>query len=170
VICELKHWDYLLKYTQYPILVIINHANLIYYCHSYKIGQWVAGYITEYEQYNIQLAYWPGAFNRADTLSWQPDYASDPYNDELVIMLPEHLFIPPNTPVIELQTCPFHTWIICLDATGLTNDNNDNPQNHNDLMQICSINDDNINTDIKMETPPRSTKEPPTVRKLACPV
>jgi hypothetical protein len=102
VIRGLKHWDYLLKCAKHPILVITDHANLTYYCHPHKIKQRMAGYIAEYEQYNIQLAYRPGASNRADTLSQQPDYAPDPYNDEPVVALPEHLFVPPNTPVIQL--------------------------------------------------------------------
>jgi len=69
VIRGLKHWDYLLKCAKHPILVITDHANLMYYRHLYKIGQHVAGYIGEYKQYNIQLAYRPGALNRANALS-----------------------------------------------------------------------------------------------------
>jgi len=57
VICGLKHWDYLLKCTKHPVLIITNHTNLTYYRHPHKIGQCVASYIGEYEQYNIQLAY-----------------------------------------------------------------------------------------------------------------
>jgi len=63
VINGLKHWDYLLKCAKHPILVITDHANLTYYCHPHKIGQCVASYIGEYEQYDIQLAYRPGASN-----------------------------------------------------------------------------------------------------------
>ena len=107
VIRGLKHWDYLLKSAKYPILVITDHANLTYYRHPHKIGQRIAGYIGEYEQYDIQLAYRPGALNCADALSHRPDYAPDPYNDEPVVALPEHLFVPLNTPTIELQTRPF---------------------------------------------------------------
>jgi RNase H-like domain found in reverse transcriptase len=69
VIHGLKHWDYLLKFAQHPVLVITDHANLTYYHHPYKIGQQVAGYIAEYKQYDTQLAYHPGVSNRADTLS-----------------------------------------------------------------------------------------------------
>ena len=69
VIRGLKHWDYLLKCAKHPVLVITDHANLTYYRHLHKIGQCIAGYIAEYEQYNIQLAYRPGASNRADALS-----------------------------------------------------------------------------------------------------
>jgi len=69
VIRGLKHWDYLLKCTKYPVLVITDHTNLTYYRHLHKIGQRIAGYIGEYEQYGIQLAYRPGASNCADALS-----------------------------------------------------------------------------------------------------
>jgi len=69
VIHGLKHWDYILKCTKHPVLVITNHANLTYYWHPHKIGQRVARYIGKYEQYDIQLAYCPGASNWADTLS-----------------------------------------------------------------------------------------------------
>jgi hypothetical protein len=60
--------------------------------------------IAEHEQYDIQIAYRPGSTNCADALSRRPDYAPDPYNDEPVIAIPEHLFVPPNTPTIDLQT------------------------------------------------------------------
>src|SRR6267142_2589227 len=69
VIHGLKHLDYLLKCAKHPVLVITDHANLTYYRHPHKIGQCVTSYIGEYEQYNIQLAYRPGASNRADALS-----------------------------------------------------------------------------------------------------
>jgi len=68
VICGLKHWDYLLKCAKHPILVITDHTNLMYYRHPHKIGQCIARYIGKYEQYDIQLAYRPGASNQADAL------------------------------------------------------------------------------------------------------
>jgi RNase H-like domain found in reverse transcriptase/Integrase zinc binding domain len=151
VIRGLKHWDYLLKCAKHPVLVITDHTNLTYYRHPHKIGQRVVGYIAEYEQYDIQLAYRPGASNRADALSRRPDYAPDPYNDEPVIALPEHLFVPPNTPVIDLQTRPFRAHTICLDATGLTDEENDDLWDDSNLVQINSVQDDNLNTDIKTE-------------------
>src|SRR6267142_5885982 len=123
VICGLKHWDYLLKCAKYPVLVITDHVNLTYYRHPHKIGQRVARYIGKYKQYNIQLAYRPRALNRADALSRWPDYAPNPYNNEPVIALLEHLFIPPNTPTIELQTHPFRARTLHLDAAGTKNSN-----------------------------------------------
>jgi hypothetical protein len=151
VIRGLKHWDYLLKCAKHLVLVIMDHANLTYYHHPHKIGQRVAGYIAEYEQYDIQLAYRPGMSNQADALLRQPDYAPDPYNNELVIALPEHLFIPPNTPVIRLQTRPFRARTLCLNAAGITNNNNDNPGINSGFIQINSIQDDNLNTDIETD-------------------
>jgi hypothetical protein len=149
VIRSLKHWDYLLKCVKHPVLVITDHANLTYYHHPHKIGQCMAGYIAEYEQYDIQLAYRPGASNRANALLRCPDYAPDPYNDELVIALPEHLFVPPNTPVIQLQTCPFRARTLCLDTAGLTNNDEDDLGTNSNFIQINSIQDDNLNTDIE---------------------
>ena len=150
VICSLKHWDYLLKCAKHPVLVITDHANLTYYRHPYKIGQHVAGYIGKYEQYDIQLAYRPGASNRADTLSQQPDYAPDPYNDEPVVALPEHLFVPPNTPMIELQTWPFRARTICLDSTGA--ESTDDPLwDVEAVVRIIDIDDEHLNVDVETE-------------------
>src|SRR6266850_1456598 len=149
VIHGLKHWDYLLKHAKYPVLVITDHANLTYYRHPHKIGQHVAGYIGKYEQYDIQLAYRPGASNRANALSRRPDYAPDPYNDEPVIALPEHLFVPPNTPTIELQTRPFRARTICLDAAGT-----ETPDPEWDIdaaVRVSDIEDDVLNHDIETD-------------------
>jgi RNase H-like domain found in reverse transcriptase/Reverse transcriptase (RNA-dependent DNA polymerase) len=151
VIWGLKHWDYLLKCVKHLVLVITDHANLTYYRHPHKIRQRVAGYIAEYEQYDIQLAYQPGVSNWADALSRWPDYAPDPYNDEPVIALLEHLSVLPNTPVIQLQTCPFQARTLCLDATGITNNDEDNLRTDNKFIQINNIQDKNLNTDIETD-------------------
>jgi len=149
VIHGLKHWDYLLKCTKYPILVIMDHANLTYYRHPHKIGQCIAGYIREYEQYDIQLAYRPGASNRADALSHCPDYAPNPYNDRPVVALPEHLFVPPNTPTIELQTCPFRAQTLHLDAAGT--ENPDPKWDIDAAVRVSDIEDEVLNHDIETE-------------------
>ena len=81
----------------------MDHANLQYYRHPHKIGPQIAGYIAEREQYDIHLTYRTGTTNHADALSQRPDYAPDPYNEEPIIALPEDLFIPPNTPMIDLE-------------------------------------------------------------------
>jgi RNase H-like domain found in reverse transcriptase len=103
IICGLKYWDYLLKGATHPVLVIMDHANLQFHRHTHKIGPCIAGYIAEREQYDIQLVYKPGTSNCADALSWHPGYAPDPYNDTPVVAPPDHLFIPPNMPTIDLQ-------------------------------------------------------------------
>jgi len=43
------------------------------------------------------LIYKPGAANRADELSRRPDLAPTD-DDELTLVLPNHLFVPPETP------------------------------------------------------------------------
>ena len=124
--------------------------NLTYYRHPHKIGQRVAGYIAEYEHYNIQLAYHPRASNCADATSWQPDFTPNPYNDEPVVALPEHLFIPPNTPTIELQTQPFRTQVLTLDCTGA--ESTDDPKwDVEAMVQIWSTNNENLETDIETD-------------------
>src|SRR6266850_3179453 len=149
VICGLKHWDYLLKCMKYPVLIIMDHANLTYYRHPHKIGQCVAGYIGEYEQYDIQLAYRPGASNRADALSCRPDYAPDLYNDEPIVALPEHLFVPPNTLTIELQTCPFRARTLHLDAAGT--ETLDPEWDIDAVVRVSDIEDKVLNHDIETE-------------------
>ena len=59
----LHTWSHLLKGTEIPILVFTDHANLCYYRDTRKIGQHVAGYLPEREQYNLLLEYKPGATN-----------------------------------------------------------------------------------------------------------
>ena len=51
----------------------------------------------ELADYNIQLVYKPGATNKADELSQRPDMIPEE-EDELVIVLPDHLFVSPDAP------------------------------------------------------------------------
>jgi len=81
-------------------MVITNHANLQYYRKPQKIGPCVNGYIVELADYNIQLVYKPGNMNKADELSRRPDMAPED-EDELVIILPDHLFAHPDSPSTE---------------------------------------------------------------------
>ena len=81
----------------HPVMVITDHANLQYYREPQKIGPRVNGYIVELADYNIQLVYKPGNTNKADELSRQPDMAPED-EDELVIVLPDHLFAPQDSP------------------------------------------------------------------------
>jgi len=60
---SLRNWDYLLKGTTILVLIFMDHANLHYYRDPRKIGPRVAGYLPEWEQYNIILEYKLGASN-----------------------------------------------------------------------------------------------------------
>jgi len=95
----LRHWSYLLKGTEIPILVITDHANLRYYCDPRKIGPCVAGYLPEREQYNIVLEYKPGATNRVDTLSRRPDYEGDNPDNDDVLVWPDEYFCEQHTAI-----------------------------------------------------------------------
>jgi Integrase zinc binding domain len=150
----LKHWDHLLKGAAHPILVITDHANLQFHQHAHKIGPRIAGYIAEHEQYDVQLVYKPGASNRADALSRCLDYTPNMCNDEPVIALPDHLFVPPNMPTIDLQaqlTKPTHIRTLSFD--------NPTGEAHTDILDndvealvwIRNLEDDNLNTDIETE-------------------
>jgi hypothetical protein len=108
----------------------------------------------ECEQYDIQLIYKPGTLNRADTLSQCPDYAPDSYNDEPVITLPEHLFVPPNTPTIDLQaqlTKPAHVQTLFFDNSTSEESTNVPSMDVEAPVWIRNIDDENINTDIETE-------------------
>jgi len=74
-------------------MVITDHANLQYYREPQKIGPRVNGYIVELANYNIQLVYKPVVSNKADELSRRPNMAPED-EEELVIVLPDHLFAP----------------------------------------------------------------------------
>jgi len=67
-----------------------------------------------------------------------------------VVALPEHLFVPPNTPTIELQMHPFRARTICLDSTGV--ESTDDPLGDIEaVVRITDINDDHLNNDIETE-------------------
>ena len=61
------------------------------------MGPHVNGYLVELAEYHIQLVYKPSAAQRADGLSRRPDLIPDD-NDELIIVLPDHLFVSPDAP------------------------------------------------------------------------
>jgi hypothetical protein len=65
---------------------------LWYYREPHKIRPHVAGYIPKIAQYNIQLEYKPGATNRADALSCQPDYEveGNPDNEDITVLLDKY--------------------------------------------------------------------------------
>jgi hypothetical protein len=127
-------------------------VNLQFHRHAHKIGPRIAGYIAEREQYDIQLVYKPGASNRADALSQHPDYAPDLYNDEPVVALPEHLFVPLNMPTIDLQaqlTKPTRIRTLSFDNPTGESDADISNIAKEPPVWIRSIEDDNLNTDIE---------------------
>jgi Integrase zinc binding domain len=60
--------------------------------------------VTELADFNIQLVYKPGATNCTDALSRRPDLAPDTDDYPLLIALPNHLFVPPDTPTRSYAT------------------------------------------------------------------
>ena len=95
----LRCWSHLLKGTTIPILVYTDHANLRYYREPRKIGPRVAGYLPEWEQYNILLEYKPGATNRADAFSRRPDYEGPNEINDDVTVWPDHYFCDKHTSI-----------------------------------------------------------------------
>src|SRR5712672_3162120 len=93
----LRTWRHLLQNMTHPVLVITDHANLQYYREPQKLGPRMNGYLAELVEYHIQLVYKPGAAQRADGLSRRPDLIPED-DDELIIVLPDHLFVSPDTP------------------------------------------------------------------------
>src|SRR5712691_6795126 len=100
----LRNWSHLLKGTEIPVLVYTDHANLRYYRDPRKIGQRVAGYLPEREQYNILLEYKPGATNRADALSRRPDFDNGNPDNEDVTVWPDEYFCDKHTTIRVLDT------------------------------------------------------------------
>src|SRR5712672_1194820 len=93
----LQTWRHLLRNTTHPVLVITDHANLQYYQEPQKLGPRINGYLAELAEYHVQLVYKPGTAQWADGLSRRPDLIPDD-DDELIIVLPDHLFVSPDTP------------------------------------------------------------------------
>jgi Integrase zinc binding domain len=144
----------LLKGATHPVLVITDHANLQFHRHAHKIGPRIAGYIAEREQYNIQLVYKPGASNRADALSRRPDYAPDLYNNAPVVALPDHLFVPLDTPTIDLQAQLMNqvrVRTISLNNPTGAESTDDPDMDIKATVWICDIEDENLNMDIETE-------------------
>jgi hypothetical protein len=93
LVFSLEQWKHLLAYTEIPVIVYLDHANLAYYQHPQKINQRVAQGINAVSQYNFQIIYKPRAQNCTDTLSWHPDYPTGQDNNQRVTALPNFLFI-----------------------------------------------------------------------------
>src|SRR5712671_1736461 len=122
----LRTWQHLTWNSVHPILIITDHANLQYYWELQKLGPRVNGYVAELAKYHIQLVYRPGAVNRADELSWRPDLAPTDDN-ELVLVLPDHLFVSPDAPTTTYTTTRTRPENYDSDDTLVPSDNNEPP-------------------------------------------
>jgi len=100
-------------------------VNLQYYREPQKLGPRVNSYVAELAEYHIQLIYKPGAVNQADELSRQPDLTPTE-DDELVLVLPNHLFVSPDAPAMTYTTTCTKPENYNLDNT-LVPSNNDEP-------------------------------------------
>ena len=72
--------------------VFVDHANLLHYRHPQKVNQRIARYILTLADYNIQIQHCPGPSNRADALSWRPNYDQGEEDNSQVTPLPSDLF------------------------------------------------------------------------------
>jgi RNase H-like domain found in reverse transcriptase len=88
----LRQWHHLLLSSPFKTVVITDHANLQYYRQPQKINQQVAQYLANLANYNFTLVHKPRKLNRADHLSWQPDYDEGKKDNEDVQVLLNVLF------------------------------------------------------------------------------
>ena len=72
--------------------MFVDHANLLHYRHPQKVNRRVACYILTLADYNIEIHHRPGPLNRADALSWRPDYDKGKEDNNEVTPLPPSLF------------------------------------------------------------------------------
>jgi RNase H-like domain found in reverse transcriptase/Integrase zinc binding domain/Reverse transcriptase (RNA-dependent DNA polymerase) len=89
----LRQWRHLLLSSPFTTMVITDHANLQYYCQPQKINRCVACYLADLADYRFTLVHKPGASNRADHLSRQPDYDKGKGDNEDIQVLLDKLFV-----------------------------------------------------------------------------
>jgi RNase H-like domain found in reverse transcriptase/Reverse transcriptase (RNA-dependent DNA polymerase) len=88
----LHQWHHLLLSSPFKMVMIMDHTNLQYYWQPQKINWQVVQYLANLTDYNFALVHKPGRLNRADHLSWRPDYDEGKDNNEDVQVLPDVLF------------------------------------------------------------------------------
>jgi RNase H-like domain found in reverse transcriptase len=88
----LCQWRHLLLSSPFTTTVITDHANLQYYRQPQKINRHVAHYLADLADYRFKLVHKPGASNKADHLSRQPDYDDGKGDNEDVQVLADKLF------------------------------------------------------------------------------
>ncbi len=89
VIHTLWHWSHLLRVTppNLPVIIWTNHKNLTYWAMPQKVGPCAAIWQVELQQYNLEIQHKLGDQNKADALSWWPDYnIGNPNNNHLIVL------------------------------------------------------------------------------------
>ena len=89
----LTHWRHLLLSSPFETTVFTDHKNLEYYRQPHHINRRVARYVAQLADYNFILKHIPGANNKADALSCQPDYDNGSNDNSNVTVLLPRLFV-----------------------------------------------------------------------------
>ena len=119
----LENWRHLLLGS--PVTVHMDHSNLTYYQHPYKLTDHACCAVSQIMQYNLRIKHKPGIHNQADALSHHPDYAKWVQPEE-EIGLPEHLFVHDisaldlNDAICNTQICNHNTITQLLNHHPLT--------------------------------------------------
>jgi hypothetical protein len=71
-----------------PVIIWTNHKNLTYWAEPHKVGPRAATWQVELTQYNFELYHKPRESNKADLLSWHPDYDTGNASNDHLIVLP----------------------------------------------------------------------------------
>ncbi len=69
IIQGLENWRHLLVGSPHPVIVLMDHNNLQYWCHLQQINRRIARYLLRLVDYDVQLKHQPGVTNKADHLS-----------------------------------------------------------------------------------------------------
>jgi len=98
IIRGLRNWRHLLRNTTHPVMVspITPTSNTI--ANPKRLAHESMGISWSWPILIFNWLYKPGNTNKADELSRRPDMAPED-EDELVIVLPNHLFCPPGIPI-----------------------------------------------------------------------
>ena len=88
------HWRPFLAGSPHKVIVWYDHQNLTYWKDPQKLSCQIARQRLDSMEFDIEICHLPGQANgRADTLSWQPDYNTGSWDNENIIVIPEHILI-----------------------------------------------------------------------------
>jgi transposase InsO family protein len=78
IVAAFKEWRVYLEGPKYPVQVLTDHKNLLYFTSTKELNQRQVRWSEELSRYNFQINYRKGSENgKADTLSRRPDYDVD---------------------------------------------------------------------------------------------